>query len=161
MNEFDEFQAETVMRICAPQLLSVNSEIEELSRSYESSIEPGERGKAFQKLFAAVIGKWAAGDFVSDEIESWHEFCLQAESGLAELTHANAPPAGAMVVTSAAAIGADVRRALHLSPEDTLEMCWMSRHASFSDFRMSGDRLTLSACNAYPHLDDDSLLTFW
>jgi broad specificity phosphatase PhoE len=161
MSEFDEFQAEAVMRTCLAQLLSLNSEIRELSRAYESSSEPGERREAFQKLFEAVIGKWTAGDFVSDEIESWHEFCLRGESGLAEVTQANAPSTGAVVFTSAGAIGAAVRRGLHLSREDTLEMCWRSRNASFSDFRVSGDRWTLSAFNAHPHLEDEFLLTYW
>jgi len=45
-------------------------------------------------------------------------------------------------------IGAAVRCALHLSPEDTLQMSWMSRNASFSEFRASGERLALSAFNA-------------
>jgi hypothetical protein len=36
----------------------------------------------------------------------------------------------------------------------------MSRNASFSDFRASGHRLMLSAFNAHPHLDEDSLLTY-
>jgi len=54
-----------------------------------------------------------------------------------------------------------MRCALHLSREDTLQMFWMSRNASFSDFRVSGERFILSAFNAHPHLDDDSLLTYW
>jgi len=36
----------------------------------------------------------------------------------------------------------------------------MSRNASFSDFLASGHRLMLSAFNAHPHLDEDSLLTY-
>jgi hypothetical protein len=54
-----------------------------------------------------------------------------------------------------------MRRALHLSAEDALQLSWMSRNASFTDFRAAGERFTLSAFNAYPHLDEDSLLTYW
>jgi hypothetical protein len=69
--------------------------------------------------------------------------------------------AAGLFESSAGAIGAAMRCALHLSREDTLQMFWMSRNASFSDFRVSGERFILSAFNAHPHLDDDSLLTYW
>jgi broad specificity phosphatase PhoE len=161
MTEFDEYQGQAVMRTCLPQLIPASPEITELSRAYESSSEPGERRKTFRKLFEAVIGKWVAGETVSDGIESWHDFCLRVESGLVEVMRATAPVANAVIFTSAGAIGAAIGGALHLSREDTLQMSWMSRNASFSDFRVSGDRFMLSAFNVHPHLDEDSLLTYW
>jgi broad specificity phosphatase PhoE len=159
--QFDEFQAEAVMRTCLPQLVPVNPEIAELSCAYESSGEPGERRRTLRKLFEEVIGKWAAGETVSDEIESWRDFCLRVESGLAEAMRATTPAASGVIFTSAGAIGAAVGRALHLSREDSLQISWMSRNASFSEFRVSGDRFMLSAFNAHPHLDEDWLLTYW
>ena len=101
MSEFDEFQAEAVMRTCLPQLLSVNSGIKELNRAYESSVDPGERRRNFRKLFEAVIGKWAAGETVSDGIESCHDFCVRVESGLVEINRATAPAENAVIFTSA------------------------------------------------------------
>jgi hypothetical protein len=53
-----------------------------------------------------------------------------------------------------------MRRALHLSAEDMLQVTWMSRNASFSSFLASGKRFTLSAFNAHPHLDGNGLLTY-
>jgi hypothetical protein len=53
-----------------------------------------------------------------------------------------------------------MRRALHLSAEDTLRLTWMSRNASVSEFLASGERFTLSTFNAHPHLDGDGLLTY-
>jgi len=53
-----------------------------------------------------------------------------------------------------------MRRALHLSAEDALQLTWMSRNASFTGFLASGERFTLSTFNAHPHLDGDSLLTY-
>jgi hypothetical protein len=53
-----------------------------------------------------------------------------------------------------------MRRALNLSHADTLQLTWMSRNASFTEFLSSGDRFTLSAFNAHPHLEDESLLTY-
>ena len=163
MNEFDEYQAEAVLRECLPQLLQVNSDIREMRRAYESSKESGdqaERRKTFEKLFEAVIRKWVAGEVTAADIEPWHKFCERVEQGLAQVVRDMAPAASAVIFTSAGAIGAAVRRALHLSADDTLQVTWMSRNASFTNFLASGDRFTLSAFNAHPHLDGNGLLTY-
>lgn len=163
MSEFDEYQAQAVFRECLPQLLRVNSEIEDLRRAYESakeSSDPGEPRKALGKLFEAVITKWVAGEVTAAGIQSWHEFCLRVERGLAQVVRDTPPSATAVIFTSAGAIGAAMRRALHLSDENTLQVTWMSRNASFSSFLASGERFTLSTFNAHPHLDGNGLLTY-
>ncbi len=161
MSEFDEYQAQAVMRTCLPQLIQVNNEISDLSKAYESSSEAGERRRTFQKLFEGVIGKWVAGETAADGIESWHEFCLRVECGLEQVLRDTTPAASAVIFTSAGPIGAAMRQALHLSAKDTLHLSWMACNASFSEFRASGERFMLSAFNAHPHLDEDSLLTYW
>lgn len=158
MNEFDEYQAEAVLRECLPQLQG-HAEINELHRAYQDS-ESGDRRKTFQKLFEAVIARWVAGEIAADGVEPWHEFCLRVERGLAQVVRDTPAAASAVVFTSAGPIGAAMRRTLHLSSEDTLQLTWMSRNASFSAFLASGERFTLSTFNAHPHLDGDSLLTY-
>jgi broad specificity phosphatase PhoE len=160
MNEFDEYQAEAVMRECLPQLLQVNAEIKELHRAYKESTEFSDRRRTFQKLFEAVIVKWVAGEVSADGIESWDEFCLRVERGLAQVARDTPTAASAAIFTSAGTIGAAMRRALHLSAADTLRVTWMSRNASLSEFLASGERFTLSTFNAHPHLDGDGLLTY-
>jgi broad specificity phosphatase PhoE len=160
MNEFDEYQAEAVLRECLPQLLRDNSEIKEMRRAYEAAIDHSDRRKTFQKLFEAVISKWVAGEITAANVESWNDFCLRVERGLAQITRDTPPSETAVVFTSAGPIGAAVRRALHLSAEDALQMTWMSRNASFTEFLTAGERFTLSTFNAHPHLDGDGLLTY-
>jgi broad specificity phosphatase PhoE len=160
MSEFDEYQAEAVLRECLPQLLQENAEIKELRRAYEASGDSGARRKTFQKLFEAVISKWVAGEVTAAGIESWDDFFLRVRRGLAQVVRDTPPAASAVVFTSAGPIGAAMRRALHLSAEDALQLTWMSNNASFSEFLASGERFTLSAFNAHPHLDGDVLLTY-
>ena len=160
MNEFDEYAAESVLRQCLPQLLRMNAGINELHRAYQHATESGDRRKTFQKLFEAVIGKWVAGETAAEGIESWDDFCLRVGRGLAQVVRETPSAASAVIFTSAGPIGAAMRRALHLSAEDTLQLTWMSRNASFSGFLASGERFTLSTFNAHPHLDEDSLLTY-
>lgn len=47
-SEFDEYQAEAVMRTSLPQLLPVNTEIREMSTAYESARAPDERRRTFK-----------------------------------------------------------------------------------------------------------------
>jgi broad specificity phosphatase PhoE len=161
MGEFDEYQAEAVMRTSLPQLMRENTEIRQMSVAYESAAAPDERRRTFQRLFEAVIGKWVAGETAADGIESWQQFCLRVERGLVQVMQGTTPATAAVIFTSSGPIGAAMRHALHLSAEGALELSWMSRNASFTDFRAAGERLLLSAFNAYPHLDQDSLLTYW
>jgi broad specificity phosphatase PhoE len=160
MNEFDEYGAEAVLRECLPQLLRDNPEIKEMRRAYEAASDHADRRKTFQKLFEAVIRKWVAGEVIAPGVESWNDFCLRVERGLTQVVSDVPPSATAVIFTSAGPIGAAMRRALHLSAEDALQMTWMSRNASFSEFLASGERFTLSAFNAHPHLDGDGLLTY-
>jgi broad specificity phosphatase PhoE len=160
MSEFDEYQAEAVLRECLPQLLQENAEIKELRRAYEASGDSGARRKTFQKLFEAVISKWVAGEISATGVESWQDFCSRVERGLAQVVRDTPAAASAVIFTSAGPIAAATRRALHFSAEDTLRLTWMSRNASFSEFLASGDRFMLSTFNAHPHLDEDSLLTY-
>ncbi len=160
MNEFDEYQADAALRECLAQLLPVNAEIREMHAAYKDPSKSGDRRRTFQKLFEAVISKWVAGEVTADGVESWDEFCLRVERGLAQVVRDTPPAASAVIFTSAGTIGATLRRALHLSAEDTLRVTWMSRNASFSEFLASGERFTLSTFNAHPHLDGDGLLTY-
>src|SRR5580704_1481624 len=96
MNEFDEYQAEAVLRECLPQLLQVNGEIRELRQAYEdskASEDFGRRRKTFEKLFEAVIRKWVAGEVTASGVESWQDFCQRVESGLAQVVGETAPAA--------------------------------------------------------------------
>jgi broad specificity phosphatase PhoE len=160
MDEFDEYHAQEVMRSCLPQLLPRNAEINALHRAYKEASEPTVQHKTFQKLFEAVITKWVAGEIAADGIPSWDEFCARVERGVTQVVRNTPSAASAVVFTSAGPIGATMRRALHLSAADTLQLTWMSRNASFSTFLASGERFTLSAFNAHPHLDGDGLLTY-
>jgi len=163
MKEFDEYQAEAVMRECLPRLVEADANVRELRRAYEESkqsTDPGEKRSAFQKMFEAVIAKWVAGEVAADGAETWSEFCMRVERGLASVVRDTPPAGNSVIFTSAGAIGAAVGRALHLSAEDTLQITWMSRNASFTSFLASGERFRLSAFNAHPHLDGDGLLTY-
>jgi broad specificity phosphatase PhoE len=93
-------------------------------------------------------------------VETWQEFCLRVNRGLKSFLADGGKGEVAAIFTSGGPLSVVVQSALHLSAQDTLRIAWMARNCSFSEFLFSRDRLTLSSFNSFPHLDDDSLLTY-
>ncbi|MGA2855385.1 MAG: histidine phosphatase family protein [Candidatus Sulfotelmatobacter sp.] len=160
MNEFDEYQAEAVLKLGLPQVLERSQEVRHLHQAFELSKDSDERKRSFQQMFEAVIGMWVSSELVVDGVESWPDFCARVDRGIAAIVNSTTPAGDSVVFTSGGPIGVAMRRALHLSHADTLQLTWMSRNASFSEFLSSGSRFTLSTFNAHPHLEDESLLTY-
>jgi len=65
------------------------------------------------------------------------------------------------IFCSGGPVSVAVGRALNLSAPDILRVAWMLRNSSHSEFLYSGERFTLSALNAVPHVDDAALVTYW
>jgi len=160
MSEFDEYPAEAVLKLGLPQLLETSEEVRDLHRAFERAEEPDERKRSFQQMFEAVIGMWVSGELVVDDVESWPAFCARVDRGIAAIVNEEMARGDSVVFTSGGPIGVAMRRALHLSHADTLQLTWMSRNASFSEFLTSRDRFTLSAFNSHPHIEDEALLTY-
>jgi broad specificity phosphatase PhoE len=159
-NEFDEYPAEAVLKQGLPQVLERSQAVRDLHRAFEQSKDTDARKRRFQQMFEAVIGMWVSGELVIDDVESWQDFCARVDRGIATIVNSAAPAGDSVVFTSGGPIGVAMRRALNLSHADTLQLTWMSRNASFTEFLSSGSRFTLSTFNAHPHLEDESLLTY-
>ena len=66
----------------------------------------------------------------------------------------------AVIFSSGGVMAATIRIALDLSPQRTLELSWTPRNGAYAEFLFSGERFSLNAFNAYPHLDSPDLLTW-
>jgi len=160
LKQFDEYEGEAVLRQCLAPLLEESSEIREYHQRFENSHNADEQRKSFQKLFEAVIGKWVDGAISAPDVESWPDFCARVGRGLSQVASRRSRGERVAIFSSGGPIGVAMQRALHLSPQDTLRVAWMSHNCSYSEFLFSGDRFTLSTFNALPHLDDATLLTY-
>jgi broad specificity phosphatase PhoE len=159
-NEFDEYPAEAVLKQGLPQVLERSQAVRDLHRAFEQSKDTDARKRRFQQMFEAVIGMWVSGELVVEGVESWQDFCARVDRGIATIVNSTTLSGDSVVFTSGGPIGVAMRRALNLSHADTLQLTWMSRNASFTEFLSSGSRFTLSTFNAHPHLEDESLLTY-
>ena len=160
MQEFDEYEGEEVLRKSIPELTKTDPGIRDLHSAFQSATTSEEKRKAFQRMFEAVVGKWVDGEIPLRYVEPWSEFCARVNRGLSKITSGGMPGEQVVMFSSGGPIGVAMQRALNLSPRDTLRVTWMSRNCSYSEFLSSGQQFTLSTFNAFPHLDDPSLLTY-
>ena len=159
MDEFDEFQGDAVLSQSLPELLANKDQIREFHSALQNSKEEASKRANFQRLFQAVISMWVNGEIAPPGLESWQDFCDRVNRGLSAFLGKARRGEHGVIFTSGGPVSVAVQRALHLSAQDTLQVAWMPRNCSFSEFLFSGERFTLSSFNSIPHLDDESLLT--
>lgn len=158
--EFNEYQGEAVLERSLPGLLENDQSIRALHAAFQSANGAGERRTTFQKLYEAVIGKWVEGKLPLPSVETRADFSSRANFGLSSVLTNGGRGEQVAIVTSGGPIAVAMQRALNLSPQHTLQVSWMSRNCSWSEFLYSGERFTLSAFNAHPHLKDAAMLTY-
>jgi broad specificity phosphatase PhoE len=157
--EFDEYEAEDVVRLSLPALLKTDEGIRALHAAFQSAPDRNAQRSTFQNLFAAIIARWVRGEIHHANIESWSEFCSRVNSGLTKFLGSGARGERVAIFSSGGPVAVAMQRALNLSSDKTLEVSWMSRNCSWSEFLYSTDRFTLSSFNMHPHLDDPAMLT--
>ncbi len=160
MEEFDEYHADAVLQQGLPRLLESNSNIRQLHQAVKNSADSDEQLKNFQRLYEVVIGKWVSGELPLMDVESWPEFCVRVRRGISQISTSGSRGQKVAVFSSGGPVGVAMQQALDLSPQNTLRAAWMVRNCSFSEFLFSGNRFTLSTFNAFPHFENESLLTF-
>jgi len=159
LTEFDEYPGEAVLRGSLPALLESDQNIRDLHAAFQSAGNTAAQRATFQNLFEAVVRDWVRGVLPLEGVETWPEFCARVNLGLTQFLSAANHGERVAVFTSGGPIAVATQRALHLSPDSTLQMTWMSRNSSWSEFLYSAARFTLSSFNVHEHIADLAMLT--
>lgn len=143
----NEYQAEAVMRSLIPIMVHENPamkrDVDRMMRSNAS----------FQKVFAAVMTRWVAGnDSISDN-PSWREFVKTVFEAVQRIVKTHGRNRTVAVFTSGGPISAVTGRVLRLSDMQTMELSWQIMNASITRFRFGPDRMSLSTFNEIGHLE--------
>jgi broad specificity phosphatase PhoE len=160
MPEFDEYQAEDVLKRTLPALLETDEGIIKFHAAFRSSPDQSTQRATFQKLFETVIGKWVNTELAPRGVETWQEFCARVNSGLTKFLTSAQRGEQVAIFSSGGPIAVAMQRALNLSPTTTLGVSWMSQNSSWSEFLYGADRFTLSTFNSHAHIDDPAMLTY-
>jgi len=143
-----------------PRLVESHTGIRELNEDFLAHQHSPEAGRKLQKLFEEVAREWSTGQYDAPEVETWTQFRSRVAKAVGALKDSAAKSSSTVVFTSAGPIAAALGTVLDLNAARTVEFVWLSRNASYSQFLFSGDRFSLHAYNAIPHLDSLQLLTY-
>jgi broad specificity phosphatase PhoE len=160
IDDLDEFDAGKVMQLYLPVLIEQDAQVRRLNDNFRAAQHSPEAGKLLQALFEEVAHHWCVNGFGIDHCESWPQFRDRIGSAFARIRVATPKGTHTAVFTSAGPISATLAHVLGLDGRKFLDLLWTSRNCSFSEFLMSGDRLSLASFNSIPHLDNRDLLTF-
>jgi broad specificity phosphatase PhoE len=160
LSEFDEYQAEVVLKRALPELLATDESIVKLQAAFKSSATEAEQRKHFQKLFESVINRWVRAEIAPNDVESWQEFKTRVDGGLKKFLSQGQRGETVAIFTSGGPIAIAMQTALNLSDESALGASWMSQNCSWSEFLYGADRFTLSTFNSHPQLEDPAMLTY-
>ncbi len=158
----DEYEGEALMKKALPRLISEDKHLQVMAAQFAESEHEDKRARArrFQKMFEHVMLAWVRGEIVEEGVQPWAEFHAQIGDFLHRLRQSAQKAERVVAFTSGGSIGCAVQHALGLSHEKALELSWMVKNASITEFAFSKDRLTLSAFNSLPHLQADKLVTY-
>ena len=152
--ELNEYEADGVIRELG------GPEFPRLMEAYRDGGDPLERNRRFQKIFEALMTRWAAGDVEAPGVESWISFRERVRRGMERLTGGSGSGRRVAAFTSGGFIGVAVQLALGAPDSSGLEVNWRVRNCSLTEFVFSGGRVSLDTFNAIPHLDDPGLRSF-
>ncbi len=156
---FDEYPAEAVMERGLPILLQSDQRARDLHAAFTGADQDIRRA-AFQRLFEYLLAEWARGEIPLDGVETWAAFCSRVNSGLDQFLAAGERSERTAIFTSAGPTAVALERALQISSEQTLQMSWMPRNCSWSEFFYTAEKFTLSSFNCSPHLFEPSHFTY-
>lgn len=158
--EFDEYQGEAVLKLSLPELIEKDQRVRDLHAAFQSSPDSARQRANFQKVFEVIIGKWVESEICPQGVETWREFCSRVNSGLMKFLSGGVRGERIAIFTSGGPIAVAMQRALQLSAAKTLQLSWMSRNSSWSEFLYDAERFTLSSFNGHAHLSDTTMLTY-
>ena len=158
--EFDEYDADGIMKELLPQLIERDDRYRQLSENFQQSATDADKRKNFQKLFEAVTAKWVRGEVLAPDVESFRDFHARVRLGLERATKDAPSGSRVAVFSSGGAISVSVQFAAQAVEAMVIEFNWRIRNCALNEFVFSKDRLMLDSFNAIPHLDDPKFHTY-
>jgi len=110
-----------------------------------------------QRLFAAMMFRWAKGELQHPEIESFADFFARVRDAVLRIVAAQGRGKRIAIVTSGGPVATASAIALGIEPERLLRLSWVLNNASITEIHARDGELILSRFNSVPHLERSAL----
>jgi len=159
INELDEYPA---IRMVRKHILSDWIRENGLEHSTPDQINQAlSKSQAFSESFREMMRSWVRGELDDPEFERWHAFRERVESGVEKMSAEAKPGKVIAAFTSAGTVAAASGKALGVEDEKILEMSWIIRNATYTDFIFDQERFSLRTFNASPFIHHPEYLTYY
>ncbi len=143
---FDEFDHQQVLLRYMPQFADPT-----VFAAYMAQQE--QRGRAFQKLFAKAVARWAGGEHDSDYSEPWPLFKARCSDALARLQERIGQGQSVWVFTSGGPISVICQQLLAIPDRQIFELNWALVNTGVTKLLYRPGRVSLSYLNNFAHLE--------
>ena len=155
--EFTEYDAHGIIQFFAPGIAREDPAFAAAFRNFFTD------RRALELVFERAMGRWISGSWDVPGCETWLDFNMRVQAGLARVQREVGPRERIAIFTSAGAIASVLRSAVGLSDEQVLRLALHVLNASVSVFRYDGSQPTLLSYNSVAHLElqrEPELLTY-
>jgi len=161
LEAFNEYDSDGIMRHFLPALLEREPEVREgMERINREGVASPAGKKAFQKVFQIVMDRWFRGEGETEGVESWQGFRDRVLGGIRTVLDAFPSGRTVAVFTSGGPVSAVMQHALKIPDREALDLGWIIKNGSLTEFRYSGDRFTLTGFNLVPHYEHEDMITY-
>jgi broad specificity phosphatase PhoE len=160
LDEFDEYQAEGMMRTELPRLIVDRPDLAALLEQFQGSTDKRTRMRAFERVLQTVMRLWAGGELEVTDGESWTDFTERVAAAIRTVTSAATGGQRVVAFSSGGAIGVAIADIVKAPYEQALELGWTLNNASVSDVLFSAERMNLSRFNVLSHLENPAHWTY-
>jgi len=151
LEDFDEYPAESLLRQHIQSLAERHADVRKLYSDFRDTRGTPRAAEAVEALFRTVTAMWVREEFDPGEVESWKKFEQRIMGAISLVQSSLTGDAHAVVFSSAGPTAVAVQKALNLDPMKALELSWLVRNCSCSEFFSEGSEITLRSFNTVPH----------
>jgi broad specificity phosphatase PhoE len=156
--QLDEHQGMAVLEQRLPLLIDQDRTVRGLVERHRRGEK--DAGRAYLKLFQQVTRQWVHGELDIPNLEPWPLFRQRVTDGLQQIMREHGGGKTVVAFTSGGVIAAAMGVALGLDDAQIVELSWIVRNSSCTEFLFSQDRWSLHVFNATPHLARADMLTY-
>lgn len=150
LEDFDEYPAFELIDYFMPIVSKSDPEI-------SAALANNADAKTMDRLLKQVLTRWATGELVCDELESFAHFENRVLRGLRHVMETEGGQRTVAIVTSGGPISVAMKHTLDLPSHQTMRVGWTIANSSMTWFRYRQDEMTLHTFNNVEHLDDPSV----
>ncbi|MEO1438277.1 MAG: histidine phosphatase family protein, partial [Bacteroidota bacterium] len=155
--EWNEHDGQKMGKYFIPKLIGVDPVMKKMA----TQLGPDESAnkRVFLRIFHRLTELWSAGEIDTAEAgaESWASFQSRIQQGMEAVQKAIEPNTKSVLITSGGSISVLMGEVLGLDVKKVLELSWIVRNTSISEFRIEEGNFKMRSFNEVGHLSPEQI----